>query len=164
MGNVNKAPVAFHLRLELTEPDGVTYLAGCTDPEYEDSSCPDKGDFAGMDPAASSFSISTESVQTKLGQASYTAMEPRMNGLRARIPAIQSRPLRPAGARQLLEQWRSLMLPSLQISCHCQTCWGQVSLGWTYQHMSRNTRLPSPAPHLPRPFIAAALSRPYYRL
>ncbi|EXJ82156.1 hypothetical protein A1O1_08225 [Capronia coronata CBS 617.96] len=25
---------------------GVTYLAGCTDPSYEDSRCPDKGDFA----------------------------------------------------------------------------------------------------------------------
>lgn len=28
--------------------DGVTYLAGCTDPDYEDSACPDKGDFGGM--------------------------------------------------------------------------------------------------------------------
>lgn len=28
---------------------GVTYLAGCSDPEYEDDSCPDKGSFEGED-------------------------------------------------------------------------------------------------------------------
>ncbi|KAI1630455.1 hypothetical protein EDD37DRAFT_646170 [Exophiala viscosa] len=28
-------------------PYGVTYLAGCTDADYEDSACPDKGDFGG---------------------------------------------------------------------------------------------------------------------
>lgn len=32
--------------LALTRPVGVTYLAGCTDSDYEDSSCPDKGDFS----------------------------------------------------------------------------------------------------------------------
>lgn len=32
---------------DLTITDGVTYLAGCTDPDYQDSSCPDKGDFSG---------------------------------------------------------------------------------------------------------------------
>lgn len=30
--------------------DGVTYLAGCTDPDYEDAACPEKGDFSGMFP------------------------------------------------------------------------------------------------------------------
>lgn len=27
---------------------GITYLSGCSDPEYKDESCPDKGAFDGM--------------------------------------------------------------------------------------------------------------------
>ena len=35
--------------------DGVTYLAGCTDPDYQDSSCPGKGNYTGMLKTASAL-------------------------------------------------------------------------------------------------------------
>jgi hypothetical protein len=39
-----------HIMVAKAAIDGTTYLAGCTDPEYSDSSCPDKPDLEGMCP------------------------------------------------------------------------------------------------------------------
>ena len=57
----------------------MTYLAGCTDPDYEDGACPGKGAFAG-ESLPSSIAVVAHEIQIKLGLASSIAMALRING------------------------------------------------------------------------------------
>ncbi len=61
---------------------GVTYLAGCTDKNYEDTACPYKGQYSGQTlPLA--VSLRANKFEINPGSASSTAMEPPTNGAAA---------------------------------------------------------------------------------